>query len=372
MRFYLRQCGFLLILLLAVVGCGGNNSASPTATSPTPPTSSQPTPTPAPAQTVQVVPEMFVANANNPVKMAFAPDGRLFYNELKTGNVRVVKAGVLQPQPFTSVQVDTSGETGLLGIAIDPDFATNHFVWVLYSAPTGRNIIAHFADVNGVGTNPQVVFDQITWAARHNGGNIAFGPDGNLYVSTGENGHPELSQDKASLQGKILRFTRDGAPAPGNPFGNAAFALGLRNPFDFTFSPFTGKLFASENGPECDDEVDIIASGGNYGWRPGYPCGDTDPNFIGPLIRFDQPIAPTGITFYNGDVFPQLKGGLFLVDFKEGKVRHYTIDENAQTVSNPEVLVNGEFGPLLDITQGPDGLIYFSSQTSIVRLVPKK
>src|SRR4051794_28012824 len=121
MCFYLRQGGFLLVLLLAVVGCGGNNSVTPTASSPTP-TSSQPTPTPAPAQTVQVVPEMFVANANNPVKMAFAPDGRLFYNERTTGNVRIVKGGVLQPQPFASVQVDTSGETGLLGIAIDPDF----------------------------------------------------------------------------------------------------------------------------------------------------------------------------------------------------------------------------------------------------------
>src|SRR5437899_1596082 len=149
MFFYHRQCGsliiFALICLLLILGCGGNDNPTPTAASPTP-TSSQPTPTPAPAQPVQVVPEMFVANANAPVKMAFAPDGRLFYNELKTGNVRIVKDAVLQPQPFASVQVDTSGETGLLGIAVDPNFATNHFVWVLSSAPTGRNVIAHFTD----------------------------------------------------------------------------------------------------------------------------------------------------------------------------------------------------------------------------------
>jgi glucose/arabinose dehydrogenase len=316
--------------------------------------------------------ELFIDGANAPVKMAFAPDGRLFYNELKTGNIRVVKDGVLQPQPFASVQVATSGETGLIGLAFDPDFSTNHFVWILFSAPSGRNVIAHFTDVNGVGMNPTVIFDQITWAQMHNAGNIAFGPDGFLYVSTGENTHPELSQDKSSLQGKILRITRDGAPAPGNPFGNAVFALGLRNPFDFTFSPFTGKLYVSENGPECDDEVDIIQSGGNYGWRPGYPCGDTDPAFIGPMIRFDKTIAPTGIMIYNGSVFPQFGGGLFLVDFNNGNMQHFTIDENAGKALNVEFVVNGQFGRLLDVAQGPDGFIYASSQTNIFRLVPKK
>jgi glucose/arabinose dehydrogenase len=233
-------------------------------------------------------------------------------------------------------------------------------------------VITHFTDVNGVGTTPTGVFDQITSAQVHNGGNIVFGADGFLYVSTGENGHPEFSQDKTSLQGKILRLTRDGAPAPGNPFGNAVFAMGLRNPFDFTFSPITGKLYVSENGPECDDEVDVIQSGGNYGWRPGYPCGDSDPNFTGPMIRFDKTIAPTGIAIYNGSVFPQFSGSLFLVDFNEGKLRRYPLDESAGKVADPEIILNGEFGSLLDITQGPDGLIYIASTSSIIRLVPKK
>lgn len=362
---------FLPKLLLAIFGftllfsgCGGSN------TTPVPNATNTPVPT-TPSSAVPFTPEVFLQGANFPVKMAFAPDGRLFYNELKTGNIRVVTNGVLQPQPFASIQVDSSGESGLLGIAIDPNFGTNHFVWVLYSAPGGKNVIAHFTDLNGVSTSPQVVFDQITWASVHNAGNIVFGPDGNLYVSTGENGHPEFSQDKNSLQGKILRLTPAGAPAPGNPFGNAVFAFGLRNPFDFTFSP-GGKLFASENGPQCDDEVDIIQSGGNYGWRPGYPCGDTDPSFIGPLIRFDKTIAPTGIAFYTGSVFPQFTGGLFLVDFNEGKLRHFTVDENAGKVLSTEIFLNNEFGPLLDITQGPDGFIYIASTTAIIRLVPKQ
>jgi len=318
--------------------------------------------------------ETFLSNANFPVTMAFAPDGRLFYNELRTGQVRVVAGGVLQAQPFATLPVEIVGERGLLGLAFDPQFSSNRFVHVLHSDPSGVQRVVRFTDSNGTGINPTVIIDNLPSAFNHNGGNIGFGPDGFLYVTIGDSTDPANAQDVDSFSGKLLRYNSNGTVVGTNPFGanNPAFNLGLRNSFDFTFHPQAGTVYASENGPNCDDEINRVTAGGNYGWRPNYPCGDTNPMFIAPLVRFTPPIAPTGITFYTGTVFPQFTGSLFMVDLNEGRVRRFVVNEAmAGQISSSEIVVDGGFGGLVDIVQGPEGFIYFSSTTAIHRIVPQ-
>jgi len=317
--------------------------------------------------------EQFLGGLETPVTLAFAPDRRLFFNELSTGRVRIVQNGQLLPQPFVELTVVIGGERGLLGLALHPLFATNHFVYVLYTDPAGVHRVLRFTEVSGVGTNPTVIVDNLPSTPNHNGGNIGFGPDGRLYITVGDHGDPADSQDPNSPSGKILRYNDDGSIPGDNPFGagNPAFNLGLRNSFDFTFHPSTGAIYASENGPDCDDEINRIVAGANYGWRPNYPCGDTDPAFVAPLVRFTPTIAPTGITFYTSGVLPSFQGSLLMVDFNQGRVRRFMVNESNQgQITQSTVVVDGGFGPLFDIVQGPDGFLYFSSGNAILRIVP--
>jgi len=305
--------------------------------------------------------------------MAFAPDGRLFYNELRTGNVRVIQNRTVLPQPFASLNVTTSGETGLLGLALDPDFASNRFVYVLYSDPGGFMRVVRFTESNNVGTNMTTIVDRLPMARIHNGGNIAIGPGGHLFITIGDNGQPANSQNPNSLSGKLLRYNRDGSVPGDNPFGgnNPAFNLGLRNSFDITFHPQTGVVYATENGPECDDELNRVVAGANYGWRPDYACGESNTQFVQPIVRFDARIAPTGVTFYTGTVFPQFTGSLFMVSFNDGVVRRFTVDESRQGALTSQETVTESFGHLYDVVQGPDGFLYLSSDSAIHRMVPQ-
>ncbi len=331
-----------------------------------------PAPPPVTSRPIRV--ETLVANANFPVALAFAPDGRLFFNERLTGQVRVVVNGVLQPQPFATLPVETNGERGLLGLTFDPQFTSNGFVYVFVSDPSGVQRVVRFADMNGSGVSPAVIVDNLPSNTIHNGGNIGFGPDGKLYVTLGDSVNPANAQDPNSLSGKILRFNANGSVPTDNPFGttNPAFNLGLRNSFDFAFHPQSGVIYASENGPDCDDELNRVVRGGNYGWRPNYPCGDSDPQFVAPLTRFNPVIAPTGVTFYTSNVIPQFQGSLFLVDFNEGRVRRFVVNEAQQgMITQSEIVVDGGMGNLLDIVRGPDGALYFSSTTAIFRIVPQ-
>ena len=358
-RLYLWTLGALCLLLWA--GCSSD-----------PPPLNGPSPPLTPVFRI----ETFLSNLNFPVTMAFAPDGRLFFNELSTGRVRVVENGQLLVDPFAEVAVETSGERGLLGLTFDPAFASNGFVYILHHTP-GPPLdarVLRFTDFANRGIDQTIIVDDLASTNNHNGGNIGFGPDGMLYITIGDGQNPANSQDPDSLNGKILRFNPDGSIPATNPFGGfrAAFNLGLRNSFDFDFHPSTGTIYASENGPNCDDEINRIVPGGNYGWRPDYPCGDADLEFVAPLRRFTPTIAPTGVSFYTGSVFPQFQNDLFMVDFNSGRVQRFVVDEtNMGQIVESSILVDGAFGALFDIVEGPDGFLYFSSSNAIHRIVPQ-
>lgn len=361
----------LLLLSFALASCNGGSgnfiSNPPPGGGPTLPTP------PVPIRT-----ETVVSNAAFPVTVAFAPDGRLFYTE-KAGAVRVVlnptsPTPQLLAAPFvTFPNLATNGEQGLLGLAFDPNFATNHFVYIYYtdSSPTLRNRVVRYTEANNIGSSAFVVADNLPVNSNHNGGRLAFGPDGLLYVTIGDAGDPANSQSQTSRAGKLLRFNPDGTIPANNPVaGNPLFALGLRNPFGLTFHRTAGTPYLSDNGPTCDDEVNRIVAGGNYGWRPSYPCGDTDPMFRAPITRFNPPIAPTGMVFYSGNVFPEWQNHLFLASFNDGALRRFVVDETQSgTVLEQQTVLNGGSGALLDVTVGPDGNLYLAAQGAVVRVV---
>jgi glucose/arabinose dehydrogenase len=336
-------------LLLLVLGCGGSSSTGGNALH------------------VQTI----VPNADFPTCIRFAPDGRLFYTEKNSGNIRIVVDGTLLPQPFATVSVGNDGEQGLLGMAFDPDFANNHYLYIFYSeSGVSAQRIARFTASANTGTNFTVLVDNLPRGFNHNSGRLAFGLDGKLYATQGETGDASNAQTTANLAGKVLRLNPDGTVPSDNPIpGSPIFSYGHRNCFGLAIYPGTGTPYVSENGPNCDDEVNRIVANGNYGWRPGQPCGDNDPNYIQPVRRYPTIIAPTGINFYNGVLFPEMNGDMLMTSFVEGTLRRLTINDSAGIVLSESVLINGLGGPT-DVTPGPDGAIYIATQTSILRVTP--
>ncbi len=260
-----------------------------------------------------------VSGLTNPTAMALAPDGRIFITQ-QGGQLRVVKDGALLAQPFLTVTVNASGERGLLGVAFDPGFASNHFVYVYYTAtaPAIHNRLSRFTangDVAIAGSETVLLeLDNLSSATNHNGGAIHFGPDGKLYIAVGDNANGANAQTLTNLLGKILRITADGTIPPDNPFvtqttgRNAAiWVLGLRNPFTFAFQSGVGRMFINDVGQNTFEEINdgIIAS--NYGW-PATEGPTTNPSYTSPLYSYGHGggafggCAITGGVFYNPDV----------------------------------------------------------------------
>lgn len=334
--------------------------------------------------------ETFLSPVAFPVALAFAPDGRLFYTEKNTGNVRIVdNEGNLLPDPFVNVAVNNVGERGLLGIAFDPEYTSNGYVYVFFTnLDPLDNRVVRFADDGGSGIDPLVILavsDDSPSSSNHNGGNIHFGPDGRLYVTIGDNGSfPNNSQELDDPRGKILRINPDGSIPTDNPFyddGNPAtgnddriFALGLRNSFDFDFHPITGELFATENGPSQDDEVNIILPGLNYGW-PVVTGMAGNPLYEDPILAYTPTLALTGLTFYTGDTFRGWEDDLVFVDWNQGNLHRVVLQEpDYRMVVSESIVLQLSF--LNDIVIGPDGAIYlargpYSGTGTIYRVSPR-
>jgi glucose/arabinose dehydrogenase len=308
----------------------------------------------------------------SPTAMQFAPDGRLFVAE-QAGRLRVIKDGVLLPTPFVSVTVSSAGERGLLGIAFDPAFSSNHFLYLYYTAtaPTVHNRISRFT-ANGdvaVAGSEVVIFDldNLSAATNHNGGALAFGPDGKLYAAVGENANGANAQTLTNLLGKILRINADGTIPADNPFSTAAtgrnraiWAMGLRNPFTFAFNPGGGPLmFLNDVGESTWEEIDDGIGGANYGW-PTTEGPTTDPRFVAPRYAYDHSqgaCAISGGAFYSPLTvqFPaDYVNDYFFADFCGGWIRKLDPVEGNAVVT----FATGIASPV-DLKVGEDGSLYY-------------
>ncbi|MBL9079351.1 MAG: PQQ-dependent sugar dehydrogenase [Planctomycetes bacterium] len=308
------------------------------------------------------------AGLDNATAMAFAPDGRLFVTERVTGNIRIVRDGVLEPQPWATVPT-TSGpswsEQGLLGIAIDPAFLQNGYVYVYHTDASGQESrISRLQEFGGIGTNrttlsPNGALPSIQY---HNGGPLLFGRDGTLWVATGDGLGSNNAQNLAEWRGKVLRFEVPNLTVPtNNPFpGSPVWSYGHRNQFGLALHPVTGELFQTENGGALMDEINRIVAGGNYGW-PGAEGQETVPNpaWVDPLAWYQPSVAPTGCAFYSGSNYPaSYQNRFFFTEWNQGRIRMVTLDAAGQTVTAQSVF-DQQPGSGYAVTMGPDGNLWY-------------
>ena len=286
-----------------------------------------------------------VGGLASPTAMEFAPDGRLFVAEQR-GTLRVVKSGAnLATFLDISGRVDSAGERGLLGLAFDPAFSNNHYVYLYYTQRATGTTPAHNRVIRVTARGDRAVagskklilrLDNLSSATNHNGGAIHFGEDGKLYVAVGDNANGENAQSLRNLKGKILRINKDGTIPRDNPFykratgtNRAIWALGLRNPFSFAIQPHKGKVFINDVGEQTWEEINQGAAGANYGW-PRYEGPESNPSYRSPVFAYRQGstnttgCAITGGAFYNPTTrqFPSgYVGDYFFADFCSGWIR---------------------------------------------------
>lgn len=298
-----------------------------------------------------------------PWAIAFAPDGRAFITE-RPGRLRLLTAdGELLPAPVAVIEgVAASGEGGLLGLALDPAFARNRqlYLYHTYQADTGvANRVVRYTENRGRLANRTVLLAEIPGAGIHNGGRLAFGPDGKLYITTGDAASAELAQDLNSLAGKILRINPDGSIPTDNPFaGSPVYSYGHRNAQGLAWHPASGQLYATEHGPSGNDEVNLIEPGGNYGWPAAQGTKHPQP-FVAPLTTFTPSVAPSGAVWYTATLIPQWRDSLFFATLRGRHLHRLVIvPDDPQAIITQERLYDGEYGRLREVVQGPDGALY--------------
>jgi aldose sugar dehydrogenase len=306
--------------------------------------------------------QTIVTNVEIPWSMAFAPDGRLFFTE-RPGRVRIYQNNQLLPAPALTLEdVRHVGEGGLMGIALHPQFASNRFVYLLYTANASGgmvNRLARYRETNNMLTDRAVLLERMTANSIHNGGRIRFGPDGLLYLTMGDAANTSLSQTLSSLNGKILRVDENGIAAGGNPFGSEIWTWGHRNPQGLDWNPSNGDLWATEHGASGNDEINRLQPGRNYGW-PVIEGAATRPDMETPAQFFSPSIAPSGGSFHNGSRIAGLRHNFFFGALTGQHIRRVILDSaNPTRIASTERWLNGEFGRIRDVVLGPDGALYF-------------
>lgn len=301
------------------------------------------------------VPQVAYQNLKVPWEMVLLPDGDLLVTE-RVGNIRIL-GNSAKLLPLEGIR--QGGEGGLLGLALHPNFKVNNYIYVYYTTEKGGepiNRVVRYALKNGLLSNQKIIIDDLPGSSFHNGGRIAFGPDAFLYITTGDAGNSDAAQDTRSLAGKILRLTDEGGVPTDNPFGNAVYSYGHRNPQGLVWD-VTGNLWATEHGRSGAlsgyDEINLIERGANYGW-PLVQGNETRAGMKAPALHSGPSTtwAPGDIAYHNGKLyFAGLRGqALYEVeigaDNKLGKAKAY---------------FKNEFGRLRALLRTEDGLLYFST-----------
>ncbi|HEY9044963.1 MAG TPA: PQQ-dependent sugar dehydrogenase [Ohtaekwangia sp.] len=321
-----------------------------------------------------------VANGiSNPTVMAFAPDGRIFVAQ-QNGALRVIKNGALLTTPFIQLSVNSSGERGLIGIALDPNFATNGYIYLYYTLPDGsRNRISRFtANGDVVLAGSEVILlnlDPLSSATNHNGGAMHF-KNGLLYVAIGENANSANAQNLDTYHGKVLRINPDGSVPAGNPFTTGSeqrrrvWAYGLRNPYTFDVQPGTGRIFVNDVGQSTWEEINDATTGGlNFGW-PATEGNGTNPSYTNPVYAYQHGsgdgvgCAITGGVFFNpaSTNYPaQYTGRYFFQDLCNRWINMLSISGSTATRLP---FATGLGGDALSIDVGNDGNLYYLERSS--------
>lgn len=312
----------------------------------------------------------FVTNLEVPWAIAFAPDGRLFINE-RAGRIRVFDDGVLDPQPWATVDINRfTQEGGLMGLALDPQFEQQPWVYICYTTFVGGNIanrVSRLQKVEGGGVNEEILVDNILGGSVHDGCRLKFGPDGMLYASTGDGQRPANSQSLETLTGKILRLRPDGTIPDDNPFPDSyVYSYGHRNPQGLAFRG-DGLLFETEHGPTLEigglrahDEINVIEAGGNYGW-PEAVGAPRLPEFQDPILMYpDTAVPPAGATFYSGNQITPWAGNFLFTSLGATHLQRVVLDACNRPFAIERLLV-GAYGRLRDVIEGPDGNLYVAT-----------
>ncbi|KRD10285.1 glucose dehydrogenase [Flavobacterium sp. Root901] len=341
--------------------------------------------------------DIITSSLSNPWGVKVLPDGRILVTQ-KAGTMRIVTTAGVVSEPITGLPtVNPANQGGLLGLCLDPDFASNRMIyWVFSEAVTGGNISSvakgKLAANEKTIENATVIYrsSPANPSDLHYGGRILFDQTGNLVVSTGERSVLQtrpLAQSLTASLGKVIRITKDGQPAPGNPtFGGAnvlpeIYTYGHRNPQGLAIHPVTKEIWQSEHGPRGGDEINRLKAGANYGWPTitygieysGQPIGDAIQQKEGmeqPVYYWDPVISPSGMTFYSGNRVPEWENNLFIGSLSATHIARLVIRDNK--VVGEERLLAGEGQRFRDITQGGDGALYAVTDQGRLYRIDKK
>ncbi len=315
--------------------------------------------------------EAFVEGLEVPWSIVFTSPDRVLVTE-RPGRIRVIENGVLKPDPIkTFDDVVSDGEEGLMGLAVHPDYANNKLIYASYAYDGRDGMTVKVVQYKDNGTSlgdEKIIMDNLPARQYHAGCRIKFGPDGKLYITTGDAGERHLAQDTDNLYGKILRVNDDGTVPSDNPFpGSPVWSYGHRNPQGIDWYPGSDILYSTEHGPSGfdgpggGDEVNVIVKGGNYGW-PIVSHENSKEGMISPVLVFTPAEAPASGMFYSGDAIPQFKNNFFFGSLRgRGIIRVEVDPDDPSKVVRFEKMTSVNYGRIRDITQGPDGAIYFST-----------
>src|SRR3989344_3324994 len=296
--------------------------------------------------------EIIAENLDTPWAIDFLPDGKMIFTE-RNGRVSILDDGRMKV--LGNIAVSEVSESGLLGVAVDPEFSSNNFVYLYYTHENG-NRVSRFALNEGL-EDEFILIDDIPNARFHDGGRIKFGPDGKIYITTGDATNPSTAQDINSLAGKILRMNKDGTVPEDHPFRNHVYSYGHRNPQGMAW--LNGRLYASEHGTTPNDAINLIGKGQNYGWPT--EC-DEPSDYINPIRCYTEfTLAPAGIAFYNND--------LYVAALRGTQLRRIVFDDEHKTILKEEELFSG-LGRIREVVEH-DGYLYIATSNKDGRGIPK-
>jgi glucose/arabinose dehydrogenase len=307
--------------------------------------------------------DTYVSDLHIPWGMRFLPNGNFLFCE-RHGKIHL-KTSMESKSEIIMSRVVEESEGGLLGLAVDPEFESNHFIYIYETVTSGNRVVRLVLNGNKL-SDERILIEKIPAANNHDGGALDFGPDNYLYIGTGDAQDPPLAQDLVSFAGKILRVDREGKPAPGNPFNTEIWSYGHRNVQGFDWNE-SGQMLATEHGPSgemarcCHDEVNLIQKGKNYGW-PTYFGGNEKEPCKKPIFETGlKTLAPSGCSFIKGKEWGDWNNNFVLGALKGERLVRWNLSADAGTLHGRKDTLEGKLGRIRNVIQAPDGSVLFST-----------